>query len=76
MGSRVRVLGTQRPLSGSPVSAWAYRAELNDENGTAYWSCQHDHPTPQLAYVCGAEVLRRLEASEESAPRPAVDETR
>jgi hypothetical protein len=66
---KIRVLGTHRPLRGSPVAAWAYHAEAVDEDDRFQqpaWSCEHSHDTPQLAHSCGQEWLM-LQLNEEQA---------
>lgn len=60
MGLKIRVLGTHRPLRGSPIMAWAYRAEAYDEDDRfqrAVWTCAHAHEAPHTAQSCGEEWL-------------------
>ena len=70
LGYKIRVLGTHRPLRGSPVPAWAYRAEaVNDGDSLQQpaWSCPHAHETPQLAQSCGMDWLAMNQAQERAA---------
>lgn len=70
LGYKIRVLGTHRPLRGSPVPAWAYRAEaIGDDESPQQpaWSCAHAHETPQLALSCGQEWLLMHQIQEEAA---------
>lgn len=70
MHFKVRVLGTHRPLRGSPVAAWAYHAEIVDQdNGFQQpeWSCEHSHETPQLARSCGEQWLTLRNSQEQAA---------
>lgn len=60
VGLKIRVLGTHRPLRGSPIVTWAYRAEAYDEDDRfhrAVWSCTHAHDAPHTAQSCGEEWL-------------------
>ena len=57
---KIRVLGTHRPLRGSPVPAWAYRAEAYEEDDRfqrCVWACPHEHEAPHVAQNCGEEWL-------------------
>ena len=70
LGYKIRVLGTHRPLRGSPLSAWAYRAEAivaDDPLQQPAWSCPHAHETPQLAQSCGQEWLLMHQTQEKAA---------
>lgn len=70
LGYRIRVLGTHRPLRGSPIPAWAYRAEAvadDDALPQPAWSCLHTHETPQLALSCGQEWLLMHQTQERAA---------
>src|SRR6266700_583687 len=67
---KIRVLGTHRPLRGSPLSAWAYRAEASHDDDALQqpvWSCPHAHETPQLAQSCGQEWLLMNQTQEKAA---------
>jgi len=70
LGYKIRVLGTHRPLRGSPLPAWSYRAEaIGDDDSLQLpaWSCPHAHETPQLAQSCGLEWLSMQESEEQAA---------
>lgn len=70
LGYKIRVLGTHRALRGSPVPAWAYRAEAIGDDDSLHlpaWSCPHAHETPQLAQSCGMEWLSMHESQEQAA---------
>ena len=67
---KIRVFGTHRPLRGSPIPAWAYRAEaIGDDDSLQQpgWSCPHAHETPQLALTCGQEWLLMHQSMEQTA---------
>jgi hypothetical protein len=60
LGLKIRVLGTHRPLRGSPLPAWAYRAEAYDDADRfqrPVWTCPHEHEAPHIAQGCGEEWL-------------------
>jgi len=70
LGYKIRVLGTHRPLRGSPLPAWAYRAEASNDDDALQqpvWSCPHAHETPQLAQSCGQEWLLMNQTQEQAA---------
>ena len=69
MPYKIRVMGSHRPLRGSPVVVWSYRAEAVDPDDRFQppaWSCEHLHETPQLAQTCGEQWLR-LRLNQEQA---------